>query len=184
MKTKNVSNKETALLGLLNEKSMHGYQLERTLYERSMDYWSEISQSSIYKLLNKLESEKLVKSEIKLTKKNISQKIYKITAEGKKKLKEKIIEILSEPEKLTWRIDLGIANYALLTKKEAEECLKKYEEKLDELIKGYGNLIEYLRSVNCPINKYGLATRPIALFKAEKVWVKEFLKSVSTKKTQ
>ncbi len=173
-----VSNKETALLGLLNEKSMHGYQLEQTIYERSMDYWSEISRSSIYKLLNKLEKEMLVKSEIKLTEKNINQKVYKITIEGKKKLKEKISEILSEPEKIIWRIDLAVANYGILNKKESDECLKKYEQKLDELITGYGNLIKYLKDSNCPANKFGLATRPIALFKAEKKWIKEFLNSL------
>ena len=172
-----VSNKETALLGLLSESPMHGYQIEQTIYERSMDYWTEISRSSIYKLLNKLENEKLVKSELKLTDKNINQKVYKITVDGKKKLKQKIMEILSEPEKMTWRIDLAVANYKILNTKEAEECLKKYEQKLDELIIGYGNLIKYLKSEDCPINKFGLATRPLALFKAEKVWLKEFIRS-------
>ncbi|MBP7653384.1 PadR family transcriptional regulator [Candidatus Dependentiae bacterium] len=178
MKKNIISNKETALLGLLNERSMHAYQIEQEIYQRSMNYWTEISQSSIYKLLNKMEKEKMIKSEIKLTKKNVTQKIYKITGEGKKRLKEKIKEILSEPEKLTWRIDLAIANYNVLNKKESEECLKEYEKKLDELITGYGNLIDYLKKEKCPVNKLGLATRPIALFKAEKIWIKDFLKTL------
>lgn len=53
-----ISNKEMALLGLLSEKPKHAYEIENDIKERDMRYWTEISKSSIYKLLNKLEKKK------------------------------------------------------------------------------------------------------------------------------
>ena len=90
-----ITNREAALLGLLSEKPKHAYEIKLDIENRSMDYWTEISQSSIYKLLNKLEQSNLVESTVKLSEKNVSQKIYSITKLGSKQFKEKIVELAS-----------------------------------------------------------------------------------------
>ena len=60
MTNSSLSNAEAALLGLLAEKPMHPYQIEQEVRYRDMRFWTELSMSSIYKLLRKLEREGLV----------------------------------------------------------------------------------------------------------------------------
>jgi len=50
-----LTNAEAALLGLLSERPMHPYQIEKEVRSRDMRFWTELSMSSIYKLLRKLE---------------------------------------------------------------------------------------------------------------------------------
>lgn len=170
-----ISNKETTLLGLLSEEPMHAYKIAQEIECRSMREWTEISVSSIYKLLRKLEKDGLIQSEIRLSQNNISQKIYSITSGGRDELKNKIARLISEPEKMIYRIDLATSNLGLLSKQEAIEGLQKYQNALEEYVKCYGELEEYLRQQNCPSNRFALARRPQYLFKAEIEWVKGYI---------
>jgi DNA-binding PadR family transcriptional regulator len=173
-----LSNKETALLGLLSEGSMHAYKIEQEIKKRSMRDWTEISMSSVYKLLRKLEKDKLIKSEMKVSNKNISQKVYSLTSDGKRKLKEKIKILVSEPEKTLSRIDLATSHLDQLTKKEAIECLKKYEKKLNEMLTCYKELEKYLEGCSYQKHVRALARRPQYLIVGELNWVKEYQKDL------
>lgn len=173
-----ISNKETALLGLLCEEKMHAYKIEEEIKNRSMREWTEISMSSVYKLSRKLEEKGLIKSEIKISKNNRSQKIYSITPLGKKELKEKIIFLLSEPEHMNFRIDLATSNLDQLTKKEALVCLEKYQNKLKENLKCYIELGDYLRNCECPKHRLALSKRPQYLIKGELQWVKSYIQEI------
>ena len=139
-----ISNREATLIGLLYEKSKYAYEIEIEIKNRSMDYWTEISQSSIYKLLKKLEKRNLLKSNINLSEKNIAQKVYSLTNSGREEFKKKLKEVISEWIPSIHPIDVGLANLYVLNKGEAIECLNKYLKSLDETIKGYGELEKYL----------------------------------------
>ncbi|MDD5012350.1 MAG: helix-turn-helix transcriptional regulator [Candidatus Nanoarchaeia archaeon] len=173
-----ISNKETALLGLLSEGAMHAYKIEQEIKNRAMRDWTEISMSSVYKLLRKLEKEKLIKSEMKVSQKNISQKVYSLTSDGKKKLKEKIKILISEPEKTLSRIDLATSHLDQLTKKEAIECLKKYEKRLNEMLACYKELEKYLQGCSSQKHVRALARRPQYLIIGELNWIKEYQKDL------
>lgn len=175
------SNIEIAVLGLICEKPMHGYEIEKTIKERNMRYWTEISFPSIYKVLRKLEQKKLIKSEIKLAKNNISQKVYTATKSGQQTIKDKVKEILSSVDKTIWRIDLGISNFHLLTKEESKKCFKKYIESVDEKIKIYKELKIFFEKSNYPISDHALAIRPMMHLKAEKEWAIDFLNKLGGK---
>jgi DNA-binding PadR family transcriptional regulator len=170
-----LSNIEVAVLGLICEKPMHGYEIEKTIEDRNMRYWTEISLPSIYKVLKKLEEKGLIKSEIKLSKNNVAQKIYTATENGQSTLKNNLIEILSNVEKTTWRIDLAVANICFLSKQERHECLKKYIQSIDESIRIYEGVKKFFEEHKYPQSDYALATRPIMHFRAEKEWAKEFI---------
>jgi DNA-binding PadR family transcriptional regulator len=173
-----LSNKETALLGLLSEGPMHAYMIEKEIENRSMREWTEISMSSVYKLLNKLDSKGFIKSEIKLSKKNVSQKVYGLTSTGRRALKRRIKELLSKPERMIYRIDLATSHLGQLSKAEAAECLEKYGQKLADGIKCYGELEKYLINCKCPRYGLALARRPRHLLRAELEWVKEYEKEL------
>jgi DNA-binding PadR family transcriptional regulator len=174
-----ISNKEITLLGLLNEKPMHGYEIEHEVYQRDMRYWTEISMSSIYKVLKKLEEKGFVKSKIKLTKNNVAQKINQITAKGKSVLKENVYGLFANFDHHRWELDLAITNFDILTIAEAHNCIALYIDKLKELEKGYKELEKYLINEGCPEFRMALAVRPQYLYKAEIEWANDYLKRLN-----
>jgi DNA-binding PadR family transcriptional regulator len=161
---------EIAVLGLICEKPMHGYEIEKTIEERNMRYWTEISFPSIYKILQKLEAKELIKAEIKLSKNNVPQRIYTATEKGQQTMKSSIMTIVSNVEKTIWRIDLGIANLYLLTKEERQDCLQKYIKSIDESIAIYKSLQAFFEEHHYPQSDHALATRPILHLETEKAW--------------
>ena len=170
-----ITNKEAALLGILSEKPKHAYEIKLDIENRSMDYWTEISQSSIYKLLNKLEQNNLVESTVKLSEKNVSQKVYSITKQGSKQFKEKIIELASAWQPTIHPIDVALKNLNLLNKNDAIDCLKKYRNSLKETINGYHELEKYLNKHHAHKANLQLATRRVYMLKGEKKWIKNFI---------
>jgi len=174
-----ISNKEMALLGLLSEGPMHAYGIEKEIENRSMRDWTEISMSSVYKLLNKLSGEGMIDSEVRLAQNNVAQKVYSITGKGRSVLKERILKYLSEPEHYLHRIDLATSHLDQVTKDEAISCLKMYRTKLEEGIRCYQELEGYLRSVSCPTHSMALARRPQHFLRGEICWVDEYTEAIS-----
>jgi DNA-binding PadR family transcriptional regulator len=174
-----ISNVETAILGLICEKPMHGYEIEKTIEERNMRYWTEISFPSIYKTLPKLEKKGLITSEIKLSKNNIAQKIYTITPQGQTTLKNALTQILSNVEKTIWRIDLAVANLCFLSKEEVQTSIEKYVQSIDESIAVYQQVESFFKQHNYPPSDYALALRPIMHLKTEKEWATKFKQIIS-----
>jgi DNA-binding PadR family transcriptional regulator len=170
-----LSNKEAVLLGLVLEKPKHAYEVEKDIEERDMKYWTEISMSSVYKLLAKLEKREYLKSEVALSGNNVAQKIYSVTERGKKVFKGKIKELLSVWHPLIHPIDISLANLHRLSKKEVVERLSKYSESLDKMIKCYLELEQFLIEHKCPLGNIQLATRRIYLLRAEKKWLSKFM---------
>jgi DNA-binding PadR family transcriptional regulator len=170
-----LSNKEAALLGLLSEKPKHAYEIKNDIQDRDMGYWTEISTSSIYKLLNKLEERGFLISETRISEKNVVQKVYTLTAQGKDSLEQKMEELISVWEPAIHPIDISLAHLDLLDKEQTLEGLAKYDKSLDKFIKCYQELEDFLVNSKCPIGNIQLATRRLYLLKAEKEWLKSFL---------
>ena len=177
-----ITNKEAALLGLLSEKPKHAYEIKLDIENRSMDYWTEISQSSIYKLLNKLEKDDFVIGRIELSDKNVSQKIYSITAQGSALFKDKLKELVSEWQPTICPIDVALKNLNLLDRIEAVEYLEQYKLSLDKAIKGYHDLEEYLNNQNAHLANMQLAIRRIYILKGEREWIEQFIKEYKNEK--
>lgn len=170
-----ISPKEIALLDLLSEGPMHPYKIDQEIKNRSMHEWTEISTSSIYKLLKKLEEKGLVKSRLKQSSQNLLQKIYALTPRGKAKLKESLKLFLSQPEKMLFRIDLATSHLNRLTMEETIDCLSAYRENLLSSLKCYRELEEYLLGCHCSWSSLALAKRPQHLLRGELDWLKEYL---------
>jgi len=173
-----ISNREAALLGLLSERPMYAYEIEKIIEERNMRHWTEISFSTLYYELKKLQQKKLVSAKTKISKNNVTQKIYTINNEGKKAMKSKVKDLLSNVEKIIWQIDLGMANICLLNKKEKIASFTKYISSIENYIKMYQELLEFFKKNNYPDSDLSLAERPIMHLKVEKKWVVAYLEGV------
>lgn len=179
-----ISNKEAALLGLVSEKSKHAYEIENDIKERDMRYWTEISMSSVYKLLNRLESKKLLESEVNLSKNNVAQRVYSITEQGKQRFKEKLYKLISAWQPSVFTVDIGLANLDLLPKEQAISGLQKYSESLDKMIDVYKDLEQKMVDYGCSLSYIQLATRRICLLRAEKEWVLDFINKFQEAKNE
>jgi DNA-binding PadR family transcriptional regulator len=157
---------------------MYTYEIEKIIEERNMRYWTEISFSTLYYELNKLEKKQLVNSNIQLSKNNVTQKIYTINISGKRAMKKKVKEVLSNIEKIIWQIDLGMANICMLTKDETIESFTKYISSTDEYILMYQHLLDFFKKNNYPDSDCALAERPLLHLHVERQWAVDYLKGV------
>ncbi|HEY3273860.1 MAG TPA: PadR family transcriptional regulator [Methanocella sp.] len=175
-----ISNAEAALLGLLSEGPMYPYQIEQEVKYRDMRFWTELSMSSIYKLLKNLEKEGLVLRANEVSDENRLRKLYSISEEGTKVLQDKLKTLLSDPEHIRWQVDIGAYNCDLLPLKTVQKALKEYRKGLEKSIAGYEDLQKFLKDSNCPSHRLGIATRPVYLLKGEIEWVDAYLAALAT----
>ena len=165
---------DTALLGLLCEEPMHAWQIQKEVVDRDMRFWTDLSQSTIYKQLHGLQTGGLVESRQEVVDGRL-RKVYSITAAGRAALREKLRALLSEPEHLKWRVDLGTYNIDEIPFRERIECLTDYRARLQELVESYRQLDAYMESSGCPLQHRAVARRPVYLLEAEIRWVDDFL---------
>ena len=169
-----LSNAESALLGLLSEQPMYPYQIEQEVKFRDMRSWTELSMSSIYKLLTKLEKAGLVNRRDEIAE-NRLRKLYSISDAGREALQTKLTTLLREPEHIRWQVDIATYNCDLLPVATVREALTDYRKKLEENIKCYEELRKFMQGIGCPANRLSVAIRPVYLFKGEIEWVDAFL---------
>lgn len=119
---------KSAILGILSWKPSTGYELKKIFEDSSFMYWSG-NNNQIYKALISLEDEELVTSEVIHQDNSPSKKIYTITEEGLKELKEWVISSPEAPEiKKTFLVQLAWSD--MLSNQELSEVLTKYENEI------------------------------------------------------
>jgi DNA-binding PadR family transcriptional regulator len=174
-----INEREAAILGLLCEKPLYGYTIEKIIEERGMRHWTDIGFSSIYYVLKRLESRNLIVSSCKQQENKPSRKVYTITPEGEYRMKEKVRSLLSRHQRVASPFDLGIAHLPILSTKETIACL-------NERIRGLDNAIEQLQDhriqhekTNKPYFLLALSDRALAHLRSEKSWVEKFIMEVN-----
>ena len=170
-----ITDAEAALLGLVAEGLRYPYEIEQQVKNRDMRFWTELSMSSIYKLLAKLELKGFVISSTEISPENRLRKIYGLTPAGQTALHKKIEALLSQTEHVRWPLDIGTYNSSLLPPERVRAALEKYRREIQEKIKGYEELLRFLHDSGCLPHRQAVAARPIYLLKAEEEWVKSFL---------
>lgn len=81
-----MSKTELAILGLLSERPMHGYEIKQTVKDRWMDMWAFISLPSIYNSLNRLSDEDYISEHKEKIGKTPERNVYSISEKGKERL--------------------------------------------------------------------------------------------------
>ncbi|MBA2860578.1 PadR family transcriptional regulator [Methanococcus maripaludis] len=168
-----ISNVESAVLGLLLEKPMYGYEIEKMIEERKMRHWTEIAFSSIYYVLKKLEEKQIVESETE-NKCGRARKIYFATDFGKSIMREKVKELISNYEKSISGFDLGMSNLDILSKEEALECFENYIKSVEEVINRMTDVNDTVKKYNRPENILALSNRLLLHLNTEKEFIQEF----------
>ncbi len=172
-----LSDADTALLGLLSEEPQHPWQIEKTVKYRDMRFWTDLSQSTIYKQLRALQQAGLVECRREISRGRL-RKVFSISRAGKAALARKLHDLLSEPQHLKWRVDLATYNLDLLPRKKVLTALQTYGRKLEKSIQCYRELDAFLVSCGCPWYRRAVARRPLHLLRAEIQWLNEFVREI------
>ena len=102
---------ELAILGLLKERSMHGYQLSKHLTDTLGGFW-RVSYGSLYPTLRRLEREGAVERVFDAQEVGRRKNVYRITEKGE----QLFLELLQEPghetgEENRFRVRLAFFKY-------------------------------------------------------------------------
>lgn len=119
-----------AILGILSWKPSTGYELKKIFEDSSFMYWSG-NNNQIYKALVNIEGKGLVASKVVHQDNSPSKKIYTITEEGLKKLKNWLVSSPEAPEiKKLFLIQFAWSD--MLSDQELNEILSKYENEIKQ----------------------------------------------------
>lgn len=118
---------EQLVLGIVAERSRHGFDIEKLIEERGMRKWTDIGFSSIYYVLDKLKTKGLaISSEAK----GKAKKQYTVTPQGMALLKEGAVALIAERKPANTHFMTGLAVSHLLEQTELAEALLKRREQL------------------------------------------------------
>ena len=174
-----INEREAAILGLLWEKPLYGYTIEKIIEERGMRHWTDIGFSSIYYVLKRLESRNLIVSSCKQQENKPSRKVHTITQEGEHQIKEKVRSLLSQNQRIASPFDLGVAHLQLLSTTETIVCLNERIKVLDKAIEHIkAHRIQH-EKIKKPYFLLALSDRTLTHLCTEKSWVEKFIGEVN-----
>jgi len=169
--TPTLTNTELALLSLVMEREMHGYEMERLIEERGMRNWTQVGFSSIYYVLRKLEAAGLVASRLeKAPGRGPARRVVAPTDRGRGAYAANLLRALAEPERPYPLFLQGLAGLPSLPPAEAAACLQRYvaglEARLDE--------IRGKEGPGLPFHVAAMFSHARCLIEAERDWVLRF----------
>ncbi len=171
--------REAAILGLLCEKLLYGYTIEKIIEEPGMRHWTDIGFSSIYYVLKHLERRNLIVSSCRQQENKPSRKVYTITLEGEQQMSANVSSLLSQNQRIVSPVDPGVAHLQFLSTSETIACL-------NERMKARDNAIEHIKThriqhekIKKPFFLLAPSDRALAHLCAEKSWVEKFITEVN-----
>ena len=173
-----INEREAAVLGLLYERPLYGYTIEKIIEERGMRHWTDIGFSSIYYVLKRLEQRNLIASSSEQEGTGPSRNVYTITAAGRSRMKETVRLFLSRYTKMITPFNLGIANAALLSRQDLIGCLDKRLIMIDETVLHIESMRESKIAEARPYYVIALFDRSLAHLRTERDWVAGFIRDL------
>lgn len=126
---------ELAILGLLQEKAMHGYELRQQLTQKLGHFWVA-SFGSIYPTLRRLKDRGAIEPVFEESDTRRSKNVYRITEVGR----QEFLELIEDPTSTTWEEEKFPLRFAFFRFVRPEIRLRLLErrrvylqEKLDDL---------------------------------------------------
>jgi len=154
MKEQILTDAEFVILSLICEQPIHGYQIEGEITQRNMRAWTDLSTSSIYYLLGKLEEkgwiEQIPADEGDTRGK--PRKIFQSTDEGVSAWKEATLGALRQPKITYTNFLMGLHNLWSISPEEALEAVRAYREWLENDLQRQLRELEELRESFFPLD--------------------------------
>ena len=167
---------EVAVLGLLAEQPMHGYDLLERFRARSMGFWTELSRASVYQVLKRLERDGLVAGRAQEGREGPDRRVFRITKAGRARLAEGAVETAGAlaPVETPAGVALGVAHS--LPASAARAAADGRERSLRDLLDGVRTELDRTRDLRDPGRAVSTAMLELqaSLAEAELAWLKAF----------
>jgi DNA-binding PadR family transcriptional regulator len=133
MEKSTLTDAELVILSLLVEQPMHGYQIEGQITLRNMRTWTDLSTSSIYYILRKLEEKGLIekRSEKGSNTSDRPKNVFQVTKNGQLAWKQASIGALSRPKITYTNFLMGLHNLWNIPPIEALDAVITYRDWLE-----------------------------------------------------
>jgi len=164
---------ELAVLGLLNESPMHGYELNKRL-KGVLGPFRAISYGTLYPCLNSLQSAGFITTDDSAAEVGKRKKTtYKLTAEGKERLQEQ----LAEGGPAAWEDESFGVRFAFFAQTDAETRLRILEGRRSRLEERQENASSSISSARGRIDRYTLELQRHGLESVEREvrWLNELI---------
>ena len=125
-----LTDKEIVLLGLIAEEPIHAYRLEEKIHERRLTEWTDISFSSIYRVLKGLEEKGLINKRLEHEGQGATRKVYEILEPGRRALSDNLWFLLSYMKPLKNPFLIALAN---ISRVNAQQRLDGLERRLKSI---------------------------------------------------
>lgn len=123
---------ELAILGLLKERPMHGYELKKRLSYMLGHFWT-VSYGSLYPALKRLEKSGSIERAYAVKKKTRNRNVYRITSHGEEAFMRLLTADISAAED-TGKFDLRMAFFQYLEPETRLELLEMRHRFLEEQV--------------------------------------------------
>jgi DNA-binding PadR family transcriptional regulator len=172
-----MSKNEIAILGLLAECPMHGYQIHQQIKEREMDYWAKIKLPSIYNTLTRLEEQSLITSGKEKVGNTPERTVYALTLAGREQLSEAVQFFLREDDHPEWLFGLGVAFICGAPREKVFEALQLRKQNLEKHFESLTKeVVNYKDKI--PFNWYMLVESAQKHMQLELDWLSELIEKV------
>jgi DNA-binding PadR family transcriptional regulator len=170
---------ELTILSLVAEGPHYGHEIQQMIDERGLREWLTVGFSSVYYILNRLEQQHMITSELRIDGRNPARKLYQITEAGRGVLQTAVADLLRQPHALGTGFELGLANLHVLKPHQVYKVLADHR----------GDLKYRLHTVEASWQRqqennggqqdidhiHALFTHSITLMRAELEWLTTFL---------
>ena len=176
-RSKESTDAELLLLGLIAEMPRHGYQLEQEIERRSMRAWTRIGFSSIYFVLDKLKRAGLVASRRPAGPK--AKKTFMLTNAGRRTLVARTLAALRSYRPTYSSLFLGMIHWPALAREEALEALTARGQAVAQELARLGTI--QVEQQPLPDHVEALFDYSIGQLEAEAGWIARTLDYMRTK---
>ncbi|MFW5692521.1 MAG: PadR family transcriptional regulator [Chloroflexota bacterium] len=168
---------ELTILSLIAEGPRYGHEVQRVIDERGLREWLTVGFSSVYYILNRLEEQNLLTSEMRSVARTPARKVYSITEAGRGVLQTAVAELLRQPRALGTGFELGLANLFVLKPRQVYRVMSQHRAELEQRLVAVEASWQRQQSSGETVAEHiqALFTHSIALMRAELAWFDVFL---------
>jgi DNA-binding PadR family transcriptional regulator len=170
---------ELAVLGLLKERPMHGYQLSRELSDSLGGLW-RVSYGSLYPSLRRLEDDGAIESEAGDERGARRKKVYRITSKGEQIFLELLQESPNDTQTEDARFRMRLAFFRYLPPETRIRLLERRRQALQDRL---ATIAESVRTGRGGNDDYGraLIEHNRAVTESDITWLEQLIAAERTK---
>ena len=166
---------ELAILSIVAEGPIYGYDIQTVIAERGLRAWTNIGNSSMYYVLEKLERQGLIVSVNPAEAGDVARRQYRITTAGYGVLQTSVADLISTPREYGGGFELGLANLHVLRAEQIRTAFITYRQDLLSRIGQMRERLENFEASHAPFNVTAMLDHHIVLLQAELDWITTFI---------